>query len=127
MHPNAQLVAQGFAAFAAGDMATLKGIFAEDAVWHVSGSNRLSGDYVGIDAILRFFGEIASEASFDQDLHALLADDDGHVVALVPTIATRGAESLSGDNIYVFHVDDGKATEVWGTPWDQAATDAFWG
>jgi hypothetical protein len=28
--------------------------------------------------------------------------------------------------VFVFHVEDGKAKEVWITPFDQAAADAFW-
>ena len=51
---NVELVRAGYAAFSAGDMATLNGLFAEDAVWHVPGSGVLSGPKQGRDAILAF-------------------------------------------------------------------------
>jgi hypothetical protein len=39
---------------------------------------------------------------------------------------TRGDRTFSGPQITVFHVADGKATEAWIVPVDQAAADAFW-
>jgi len=44
---NADLVRRGYAAFSAGDMATLTELFAEDAVWHVPGDGGLAGDKKG--------------------------------------------------------------------------------
>lgn len=60
MDKNADLVRRGYEAFISGDMATLREIFAEDAVWHVAGSGVLSGTKQGPDAILAYFGELAN-------------------------------------------------------------------
>ena len=126
LHLNAQTVLRGFQAFAEGDLPTMRELFAEDAVWHVGGRNRWTGDYQGLDAILEYFGELAGEASFDQDIHAVLADDE-HVVTLVNTTATRGDKTFESQTMFIFHVGDGKVSEVWGTSLDDHATDEFWG
>ena len=126
LHPNAQNILRGFQAFAEGDMATMKELFDNDSTWHVGGRNRWSGDYQGVDAILGFFGEISAEASIDQDLHAILADDE-HVVALINSTATRGDKKLESQLVFIFHVSDGTASEVWTTSLDDYAADEFWG
>ena len=125
MHPNAQVVTRGFQAFAEGDMATLRSLFADDATWHLSGRNKWSGDYTGPDAILEYMGGVAAEVTIENELHAVLADDD-HVVVLVNTSSSRQGEKFSGNNVYVFHVDDGKVTEAWIVARDQYAQDEFW-
>ncbi len=126
LHPNAQTVLKGFQAFAEGDMATMKGLFTEDAVWHTAGRNKFSGDHVGIDAVLQNFADVTAEATIENNPHAILADDE-HVVVLVNSKLSRGDESLETDTVFVFHVSDGKVTEAWGSPFDQYAADAFWG
>ena len=125
-HPNAQVVLRGFEAFGEGDMATMKEVMADDVIWHSGGRNKFSGDYQGVDAVLRLFGEVASDAQIEQDLHAILADDD-HVVALVNSQATRGDDTIAVQNVFTFHVSNGKITEAWLTSFDDYAADAFWG
>ena len=125
-HPNADLVRKGFEAFGAGDMATLDAILADDAVWHSSGSGVLSGDFVGKHAIFGNFALVPQETdAFSQEIHAILADDE-HTVALVNSTATRRGNTASLALVFVFHLEDGKAKEVWVTPVDQAASEAFW-
>ncbi|HZD18267.1 MAG TPA: nuclear transport factor 2 family protein [Actinomycetota bacterium] len=125
-HPNAELVRRGFEAFAAGDVATLDQLIADDAKWHTPGRNPLAGDFDGKAAILESFARIRAETdSFNQDVHAILADDD-HVVALVNATITRGGKTLEVQQTLVFHIADGKATEVWAFPTDQYAVDEFW-
>ena len=126
LHPNAQTVMKGFQAFGEGDMTTMKEIMADDVVWHSGGRNKFSGDFQGVDAVLRLFGEVASEAQIEQDVHTILADDE-HVVALVNSRATRGDDSIAAQNVLTFHVSDGKITEAWATSSDDYAADAFWG
>jgi ketosteroid isomerase-like protein len=125
-HPNADLVRKGFEAFAAGDMATLDALFADDATWHSSGAGVLTGDFVGKQAIFGNFARIPQESdAFRQDVHAILADDE-HTVALVNATATRRGKTTSLAQVLVFHVEGGKAKEVWITPVDAAASEAFW-
>lgn len=46
-HSNVDLLRRGYDAFGKGDMDTLRDLLAENIVWHVPGSNILSGDYEG--------------------------------------------------------------------------------
>lgn len=61
-HPNEDLVRRGFAAFGAGDIATLGELFADDIVWHVGGRSPISGDYKGKDEVFGFFAQLAERA-----------------------------------------------------------------
>lgn len=125
MHQNAQIVMRGFQAFAEGDMATMKGLFAEDATWHSGGNNRWSGDYTGPDRIVEMMGNISSEAQIENELHATLADDE-HVVVLGKGQLSRDGKSFSGNTVFVFHVEDDRVQEVWTIPADPYGLDAFW-
>lgn len=125
-HANATLVRRGFEAFATGDMATLDALMADDAKWHASGRNPLSGDFDGKEAIFGSFAKLRQEVdSIEQSLHAVVADDE-HVVALVDATLTRAGKTLNAQQVFVFHVSGGKATEVWASPVDQYAADEFW-
>jgi len=125
-HPNADLVRKGFEAFAAGDMATMDQLMADDAKWHAPGTSPVSGDFEGKDAIFGSFARIPQETdSFQQEIHAILADDE-HAVALVKTTAGRGGKTLEFGQVFVFHITGGKMTEAWVTPVDHAAVEAFW-
>lgn len=126
VHPNADLVRKGFDAFGAGDMATLDAIMADDVAWHAPGGGVIAGDFVGKEAVFGSFALIPQETdAFSQEIHAILADDE-HAVALVNATATRRGTTATLAQVFVFHVEDGKAKEVWVTSLDQAAADAFW-
>ncbi len=125
MHPDAQVVLRGFQAFAEGDMATMKGLFHDDAVWHTPGNNPYSGDHSGVDAILRNFGAVSAAAEITNVPHDVLASDD-HVVVLVNSTLKKADQTLESATVFVFHVEGGKVKEAWGIPSDQAASDAFW-
>jgi ketosteroid isomerase-like protein len=125
-HPNTDLVRKGFAAFASGDMAAMDALFSDDAVWHSSGKSMMAGTFEGKEAVFANFGRFASEVeSFNQDLHAVLADDD-HAVALVDVTMTRKGNTVTLQQVITFHVADGKVTEAWISFQDQYAADAFW-
>jgi hypothetical protein len=125
-HPNADLVRKGFEAFDTGDMATLDAIMADDVVWHTSGGGIISGDFAGKQAVFGSFARIAQETdALSQEIHAILADDE-HTVALVNATATRRGNTATFAQVFVFHIEGGKAKEIWATPFDQATADAFW-
>jgi ketosteroid isomerase-like protein len=125
-HPNADLVRKGFEAFAAGDTAAMDQLMADDARWHFPGTGPFAGDFEGKEAIFGSFAQGLQETdSFQQEIHAVLADDE-HAVALVKTTAARGGKTLEYDTVFVFHVAGGKMTEAWVTPVDHAALAEFW-
>jgi uncharacterized protein len=124
MHPNGELIREGFEAFAKGDMDTVGELFADDIAWHGAGTSVLSGDFVGKAAVFGLFGQLAevTEGTFRQEIHAMLADDD-HVVTLT-NFSQDKPRPYSGQQVFVWHVRDGKATECWAIPTDQAAAAA---
>jgi ketosteroid isomerase-like protein len=124
MHPNGDIMTKGFAAFDAGDMATIAEILAPDIVWHASGNHVLSGEFHGQDEVFGYFAKLieVTDGTFEQQVHAVLADDD-HVVVLARTHWTT-PRPFTGQNIYVWHVRDGRAVECWQVESDQAGVAA---
>jgi ketosteroid isomerase-like protein len=126
-HPNAELVRRGYGAFSSGDFDTLREVFADDIVWHVPGNNSLSGDYKGMEEVFGFFGQLVqgSGGSFKLDLHDVIGNDE-HVVGLARLTAQKDGRSIESQVANVFHISDGKATEVWGLSDNSRAFDEFW-
>jgi uncharacterized protein len=127
-HPNVERISDGYAAFAKADFVALNDLFAEDVVWHESGRNQLSGEYLGRDAVYQFFGRLMeiTEGTFHIDVHAILADDE-HGVALVTSTASRGGETMTVNDAHVFHLRDGKVVEFWNASTDSYAIDELIG
>ena len=126
-HPNAEPIRQAFDAFANGDMATMQSLVAEDTVWHLPGRGPLAGDHYGRNAVFEMFGRLvqASEGTFNQSLHDVLASED-HVVALTYATASRGDHKYDGRDAWVFHLREGQIAEAWWRPGDLYAADEFW-
>ncbi len=127
-HPNEQLVRRGYDAFSRGDMQTLRDLFNPDIVWHAPGRNQLSGDHRGVDAVLGYFGRSMelTGGSFSVEVHDVVANDQ-HAVGLNSVHAERAGKTLDDQNTLVFHVVDGKVTEVWQFAADQYALDDLFG
>ena len=126
-HPNLVLARAGYEAFDRGDMAAVSDLLSDDIVWHSGGSNVLTGDYAGKEAVLDFFSLLMRESggTFRNDVHDMLANDE-HGVALVTASATRGGKSLEGHVVHVFHISGGKIAEFWSIPERQGVFDDFW-
>jgi ketosteroid isomerase-like protein len=67
----------------------------------------------------------ASEGTFNQSLHDVLATED-HVVALTYVTASRGDHRYDGRDAWVFHIRDGQIAAAWWRPGDLYAVDEFW-
>lgn len=124
-HPNLVAARAGYEAFASGDMAALGELLADDVIWHVGGSNELTGDYLGKQSVFRLFARLVEEAGFRTEVHDILANDS-HGVALVTTYATRDGETISDRAVQVFHMSDGKLTEFWMFPENARVIDQIW-
>lgn len=124
---NVELIRRGYEAFDAGDMATLRELFAEDAVWYVAGNGVLSGAKQGREAILAYFGELAtrSDGTFKVTLQELIGGDN-HIVGLQHNHAETNGKTLDTDGALTFQVRDGKVTEGREFYVDTAQGDAFW-
>jgi ketosteroid isomerase-like protein len=126
-HPNVTLVKEGFEAFQKGDMEWMDQHLSDDVVWHVGGNSKWSGAYEGKAKVLDFFARQtqALAAPPSVDVHDVLGTDD-HVVVL----GTASASAADGSSVewkytQVFHIKDGKTTEVWGMAENDAAVDPF--
>jgi ketosteroid isomerase-like protein len=123
---DAALVRKGYEAFIAGDMVWLNEHLHENVVWHAPGSNLLSGDHQGREAVLAFFARSVQVALPEFQIHDVVASDD-HVVGL-STITWRRNDNQSTfeDHVaQVFHLDGGRVLEVWTMAEDLAGFDRF--
>jgi ketosteroid isomerase-like protein len=126
-HPNQDLILRGYEAFGKGDIPAVLSLFADDVVVHVSGRSPLSGEYKGHQQVLDFINKLGqmSGGSFKMDIHDSLATDD-HVVVLTKWSAEHGGRSRTGDEADVWHVANGKVTELWILSTDPFGDSEFW-
>lgn len=101
---------------------------AEDAVWHVGGTHRLSGNYVGRDAVLGYFDAVRSETADSMKLATLeVLADERHGAAFLRVRADRQGRQLDTVVADAFRFDEqGRIVEFWAHSADQAAINAFW-
>jgi hypothetical protein len=123
-HPNADLWRKGQEAFSRRDFDALRNFWAEDIVYHFPGASHVAGDHRGLQAVLAFFAKLVEMNVQIAEVHDVLASDE-HVVALVRATASRPGKELSFHQANVYNVRDGKVTEAWLLPTDQAALDEF--
>lgn len=128
-HPNATLIRECYEALNRGDTAGAFAAWSDGILWHERNGKKwaLAGDYVGTQAVAGLFGGTPAlgMTAMRVEPHDILASDD-HVVALVGMHMERGELKYVSHEVHVWHVEDGKATEVWVTSQDPDAFDAFW-
>jgi ketosteroid isomerase-like protein len=126
-HPNVTIAKEGFEAFEKGDMGWMDEHLSDDIVWHVGGNSKWAGAYKGKANVLDFFArQMQAMGSAPQvETHDVLGNDD-HVISLGTAKATGpDGSSVEWKWVQVFHIKDGKATEVWGLAENDAAVDPF--
>jgi ketosteroid isomerase-like protein len=124
---DAAVVRRGYEAFNSGDIETLMGLFAPDAVYRVGGSGGLAGDKQGRDAIMAYFGELFSRSggTAKVELQDVIAGER-HTVSLQTAQAQRNGISMEQNGVLVFTLRDGKVTEVNEFQEDTAKASDFW-
>ena len=102
---TAQLVAEAYAALAAGDKAGIEKHWAEDMVWLVPGHNQLSGWKYGRDEFLAFMQRVGelSGGSFHMQAITVLVNDD-YSCDVTNNQGTRANDPSKKLNIDVAHV-----------------------
>jgi ketosteroid isomerase-like protein len=126
-HPNVEVMRGIDEAMEREDMDAFFGAFTDDVQVHIPGRNKLAGHYKGRDKLMETFErfmEAVGEYSFVN--HAYLADDE-HGVTLQISTSKRGGRTLQLEEAFVMHFRDGKVSEMWYMPMDQAAFDAWVG
>jgi ketosteroid isomerase-like protein len=123
-----EMLHEGYAAFAAGDLARLSELFTEDVIWHTPGHHQLAGVFRGQQAVFAMFGQLAqlTDGTFEAHVNTILADDEIGF-AWITTSATRGERTLDVTTANVFHFRGPQVAEVWLAITDPDAEEAFWG
>jgi ketosteroid isomerase-like protein len=120
-HPNEDVVREYLRAFNAGDIDAVEALLDDEIVIHFPGRSPIAGDKRGKEEVMAFFRAMMTRAgvgSVPPDVHDVLANDD-HAVVLM----TRRVAGIDASVVVVYHVRDGKITEVWPHEGDQYAVD----
>lgn len=126
-HPNAAVMREFFAAFAAADRDRLGAVMVEGMPWHFPGTSPISGTFSGVDGLLDGIRRIAMTLGRGGNgfelLHVVAAE--GFAMTVHRDFYTREDNTL--DLRYVLYVrfEDGRMAEVWEIPFDQAENDRY--
>lgn len=128
MHPNVGRLETFLEAYAAMDSSAMRDCLADDAVWHVGGTHRLSGDYRGAASIIEYFETVSEETGGTLRLETLeLIANDERGAAFLRVVGDRGEQHLDVTMAEAFHFDeDGRIREFWAHATNQDAIDRFW-
>jgi ketosteroid isomerase-like protein len=124
-HPNVLLVREGFEALDRGDVQWMSDHLADDAIWHVGGKSKLSGEYQGKGAILEMFGRPMQLGTPRADIHEVLGNDDHVIVIGKAALDDPAGGTIEWLYANVFHIEDGKVKEAWGLADETSAWDAL--
>ena len=126
-HPNVDALRRMDEAMAQNDMEAFFAGYGDDVLVHIGGNNKLTGDYRGLGQLQALFGRfMEASGGYSFENHAYLADGE-HGVILQRGTMQRDGKNLSVNEVFVYHFRDGKISEFWYQPQDQAAVDAWWG
>jgi hypothetical protein len=109
-------------------MKTLSEIIAKDATHHVPGHSSVSGDYKGLDAILGYYQQLATETegTLRVEVQHIFADGRGHVMSVDHATGQRGGKSLDAMGGIMFMVVGDKVTDLTECAEDIDVLDDFW-
>lgn len=128
-HPTAADALAGlYSSVADGDAAAAMSHLTDDVVLHVPGTQPLSGDHVGPEAVVAFIAASSSRADRTERVEVLdVLVGGGHAAAYCHVTGVReGRKVLDNRTIHLFRLDEGRIAEIWFHNWDQPAVDAFW-
>jgi uncharacterized protein len=125
---NLEVVRRGYAAFSAGDTATLSELFAPDVVHVVPGSSPLAGAHKGPQNVLAMYGKLAelSGGTVRVELEDVLSDGGDRVIAIHRASAERNGQTLAEREALLFTIVDGKVAEIQDFFADIERNDSFW-
>ena len=124
---NAAIVERIFDAFARKEGMALRGLFAEDAVWHVPGRGVMAGTYRGREAIFRFLAMLPkqTDGTYRSELIDVLASED-RAAAVYRARGERHGRTLELEQVLLFRIHGSRVREVLALPSDADAFEAFW-
>ena len=124
-HPNAQLLREGFAAFARGDLDFIRSTMTDDCTWTNAGDSPVAGSHRGWDEIVSMFGTLleTTGGTMAMELQSVLADDTC-AVAIYDSTATVAGSTRTMRFVMIEEMVDGKSRATQVMAYDQAAADA---
>lgn len=126
--PNAELLRRGFDALADHGAVAIRALLAEDVTWRVPGRGPLSGDYHGVERVLRLLANrrLLSGDTFHIKVVEMLADRD-RVAVICVVSAERFGQYWSAPALHLWRLRNEKATDVCEFQLDQHGEEEFWG
>lgn len=124
-HPNGRMLKEAHDAFKAGDLDALFGMMTPDCIWHMPGHNRLSGDFVGREAIMQSFAKLQESCDEYWAWPLDYFGSDDHVVLVAHVKARRGDETLDCKECLLWRLEGDRLAEVWHLALDEHAWDRF--
>jgi ketosteroid isomerase-like protein len=114
--------------YAGGSGAAFPRLLAPDVTWTVPGSNRISGTYHGLEAVLGYFRlrRDLADRTFQMTRRDVLAGDGTRIAALTDGFATIRNVDHRWSTVGLYDVVDRQITACWLLPLDQPAFDVIW-
>ena len=125
-HPNATHLREGFAAFARGDLDTVRADMAETCIWTNGGTSAVAGTFTGWDEISGMFGTLFEMTGGTLSMNVVSAiADDTHAVAIYDSTSTVGGVTETNRFVLIDEFDaEGKIRSTQNLAYDQAKADA---
>lgn len=127
-HRNIAMIRSALEVYNSGDDNAMRGFLADDILWHVGGNHQMSGDYIGIEAVVDYFRRVRRETAgtLQVDAAEILANDR-HASIFMRVSAYRDVRWMDVLLAEALTLDpNGRWTEYWALANDQDAVDAFW-
>lgn len=125
-HPHAELLRKGYEAFAKRDIETIRGLLADDIVWHVPSSSPVGGTHRGREAVLDAFRRLTQMTgdTFQVEVLQVVARGE-HAVALTRLTSDAAAGRLDAIGAGVYRIREGRIREIWSLWPERQASNRF--
>jgi len=127
-NPNLELARRVWQAIAHADVETLKELWTEDIVWHVTDQGSpWTGDHVGHEAVLDYLAQVGE---FGEAYRAHLDDilvSKERILYVCHVSAQRDDRDLETPYGFLARISDGRMAEAWSIPLQPDVTSAFYG
>lgn len=125
-HPNALMVRQSWLAVSNADTETLRELWDEKIVWHVTGDNPWQGDHVGHEAVFEYLAQVGEAGdAYNTELIDVLAGDD-FAGLMCHVSSKKGDRKLEVDQLLLIRIKNRRIVEVWTLSCDPQAIKTFW-
>ncbi|MBW2273884.1 MAG: nuclear transport factor 2 family protein [Deltaproteobacteria bacterium] len=125
-HPNALIAKRAWRAVSEADVDTLRKLWTDDIVWHVTTRNPWCGDHVGQDAVLDYLANLGDSGdAYDSTLDDVLASDERALLVCGVSAARKG-HSVESRYVILARFEGEQIAEVWTMPLEPEVLAAYW-